>query len=381
MKQVSYYFIVLSSFIFWYCSKDPSTSTLEGIVLVLSDSIEISVNAEINVQGYAQLISCNGEEWLSCYQFVDSHNRFYLYNLETGKLARIISIPVEGPNGAGKVAPVVAFSSFDSIFLYQVNANRFIHVDSAGSVLKIINLNHVETGTIYASPAFPPIQKGNDLYFFRLGAENLYSRDFLKASKAEGRYNLNTQVYENTQPSYPIYPDGFEQSIESWKVSRCVGFNGEHVYSFAFENAIHIYDGDKNFRASIHNPHQSNSRSARLTDDMVMDSQLAFLSEMGVYTYLLADPYRRLYYRIFLMPCDSKNAVGSLKRISDYPWLIEILDDQFRFSGRVYFPEKRYNPYGILVSRRGILLPPGISSTKVKEDYLKYDVFTIRESD
>ncbi len=378
LRRVYYYLGVVP--ILWGCFQPRDSSISDKLSLRLSDSVAIPVDSVTNVQGYIQLVSYQEEEWLVAYQYSKGYNDYYFYSLGSKQLERVVRVSAEGPNGVGKVAPVIAFNSFDSIFLFQVNTNIVFHIDSSGTVLKYYDLRNVESGNIHASPAFPPILKNGKLKFFRINTENnLFSKDFLRNSKAEGEYDLITGTYQNNKPSYPSYPDGYELSIESWKVSRCVGLRNEQVYSFAFDNRLWVIDGNKSFIVNVENPHRPAPTSANLSNEMNMVMHLKFISERGLYTYLLTDPYQRFYYRIFLLPCDYLNPDGSLKKISDYPWLLEIFDEQFRLYGRAYFPERKYNPYGLLVSKAGILVPPGVGSQRIDEDTLKYDVFTVTE--
>ncbi|MFN3667483.1 MAG: DUF4221 family protein [Sediminibacterium sp.] len=363
---------------YWLCSCGSRSElpTATHFILEKTDSVRIKVNDKTNIQGVVQLISYQNQEWLCSFQYEPGFNNFHLYDLDNRVYYKTMRFASEGPDGIGKVSPVMAFISFDSIFLYRVNSNIFYRVDSSGTLLTKIDLTKIDNGTIHVSLGFPHIINQNELCFFRIEAENPNSRKFLKKAKAEGIYNLRSGIYQNDRPSYPDYPHGFEASMENWKVSRCVGPNNEFVYSFPFDNHLYVYkNGSINKFAIPNDVRPLNTTIAITIDPLNIESQMQFTATLGMYTYLLYDSINRLYYRVYLRPGNHKDNEGNVIKVADFAWDLELIDEQFRIVGRQTFPAKIYNPYGILISKMGILISHINPYLPTQEDYFIYSVF------
>jgi hypothetical protein len=346
-----------------------------AISLQQVDSIKIPVNAETNIQSGIKLVRYNGGEWLSCYQLKDGYNRFHWYSLDSLAYYKTFEFSIHGPDGVGKLSAVIDLVSFDSMLVHPVNTNRFFLVDSSGYVHLKIDLTHHEEGSIQSPHYFPPEIVGNKLYFFRISPLPFYTADYLKNTKIQGCYNLVTQSYSIDNIGYPSYPNRFELSSESWKVSRCIGRDGEMVFSFPFDPALYVWNGSQLARKELPNNDQPHDKPVTLSDVGSMEQQMAFIASTGLYTYVMYDPFNHYYYRIYLLPQIPRQPDGNLKRVADFAWKLEIIDDQFRLVGKAYFEAGKYNPYQVMVSKRGILVSRNNAYQPQQEDYLWYDVY------
>ncbi|GIV37717.1 MAG: hypothetical protein KatS3mg032_2096 [Cyclobacteriaceae bacterium] len=359
------------------CGRKEEVQTLNW-TLNLKDSLAIPVNNETNVQASVQLIRLGEREWLSSYQYIQGVNRFYWYSLEGDTLNRVITIPAEGPGGTGRLSPVMGIVKENDLLVYQVNANRFYITDTTGGVKQRFDLADKVASTILSTHYFLPGVVNNKLRFFVLGSYHPNSREFLERSKAEGMYDLITGHYSNTQPRYPDYPRGYELSLENWKVSRCVNGLGITVYTFPFDSHLHVYDTlGRHMLIKVPNPDRPERVNRKITDPMNQEEQFAFLATTGLYSHILYDQFRKIYFRIFLMPCPAVLSDGTTRRPADFPWRLEIFNGDFELKGVVYFESGKYNPYQLLVSQRGLLISKVNPYRPNQEDFLKYDVYAI----
>lgn len=379
-KKIIWLLVVI---IHTYCTSvdDKYPFSDSDLSLQLIDSLIIRVNDQTNVQGPVQLISYTGKELLSCFAYKDGYNNYYLYDVEKGEYYGALKYATEGDKGVGRLSPVILVVSSDSIYVYRINSNIFYRVDSTGNVHEKIDLSFMESGTIYCSAWFPPRLLDNKLHFFRIGADDPNSRKFLANSRAEGIYDLKTGRYENDWPPYPDYPRGYELSMENWKVSRCIGSGGAFVYSFPFDNQIYVYRGERVEPHKIPNEMRALVKSIPAIDPMSFESQMQFIASIGMYTHLLYDSFNRVYYRVYLQPGAHKDEEGNVIKVADFSWSLEIIDEEFRLRGRYSFPPKKYNPYNVLISRRGIMVSNVNAYNPQKEDYLIYHIYNLKRTD
>ncbi len=374
--------IILTGLTFFSCiSNDDDDDRIRTKVSIIEkDSLIIKVNDSINVQGYVQLISSDkGREFISSYQYINKENFFFLYDIESKSLIKTLNFKREGENGVGRVAPVMYFQDFNSILLYEINANRFHFTDSSGHRLRTLDLNNYVNGFIQFTPAFPSLILNGKLHFLVIADIDPNSKLFLKKSKPEGIFDLESNTYENTFPDYPLYPDGYLVSMENWKVSRCIGKDGVLVYSFPFNSSIFVqYDANTRKEFKVNNDDFFIHSNPPLISPMSMKSQMEFVSTVGMYAYILYDQYRNLYYRVFFPPSDLIGLSGNLIKIADKPFIIEIFDEGFNLVGKQSFQGGAFNPYSLLVSKRGILISKQSPYNPRDEEHFIYAIFAIQ---
>ncbi|HRK53800.1 MAG TPA: DUF4221 family protein [Cyclobacteriaceae bacterium] len=345
---------------------------LEGI-----DSIQIQVNNNTNVQGYVQLASLDDREYLIGYQYKNEINNFHFYDLESRQYYKTISFNRNGPNGMGKLSPFATFNSFNEIVLYEANSNRFYIGDSTGRVLRKFDLKDIVTGTIYPQPGYPTRYDNGNLYFFQMSPINPNSNDFHKQSKAECIYDTKSGSLTNQFPNYPEYPSGIENTLDGWKVARCIGPSGEFVYSFPFDNRLIVVENGKSPKHFIPNTHFNVSAVEGLAPED-LSSQMDVIAKFGLYTYIFFDPYRSVYYRIYLLPGNVKDIDGKLILIGERPFRVEIIDTTFNLIGYTDFKGKGYNPYIVLISKEGVLISRLNPHAPATEDRFIFERFSIQ---
>jgi len=347
--------------------------------LQFKDSVIIPVNNETNVASYVQLVKDQGREFLVSYQLTPEQNNFYLYDLDSAKFSRVISFNREGEHGVGKLSLFANFQDMSEIILFEQGANRFYLASSDGNILSKVDLNNKIEGWAYPQPSYPPVKADNKLHFFLMNTYNSNSKEYTEKSKAEGIYDLNEELFVNDFPNYPNYPNGIENSMDGWKASRCIGPNNEFVYSFPFDNKIVVREKDKSKVYDIPNP-DFNLVDAGGLDSRDFQAQMEFISETGEYTYLFFDPYRELYYRIFLMPGEARDLDNKLIMNGEKGFRIEIINTDFKLVGRHDFEPKEFNSYCLLISESGILLSRINPHAPQVEDRFIFERFKVVES-
>jgi len=176
----------------------------------------------------------------------------------------------------------------------------------------------------------------------------------------EYKYDLAADQLVELPVTFPDSYVGKVQNFYSIVPSRAIGKNGVLVFSWPNEPAIYVHN-IKNFDVPIkktaHIPSfgklmngTSNKRSERL--------QLAFALDHALYTKILFDPFRNVYYRIASVPSgrylDSdldhwdafgRNAVG-----------VVMLDLEFNIIGFELLPPETYNCCRAFVGEEGLFL-------------------------
>lgn len=344
------------------------------------DSIIIPVNNETNVARYVQLVNDNNEEYiLSPQEKKDSYN-FHVYSLKNKSFYKTISFRKEGSNGIGRVSVVTSFNGFGEFLLTGLNNNRFYIVDSSGNINKKIDLNKKINGVAYSQPSYPTFLKNNKLYFYSTNSDySLNHRKYTQETKPEVVYNIQNGMVTNDFPSFPTYPNGYEKTFEYWKVARCFGPNDEFVYSFPYEKNIFVQTNGEFKEFEIPNT-EINTHSVSGLDLSNLEQQMDFISSVGLYTYLFFDHYRDLFYRVFLLPGETKDLDGNLIMIGERPFRIEIINSRFELVGKVDFRSREYNPYCLLISKEGLLLSrinPHFPQVENKFIFQKFEIIKL----
>lgn len=349
--------------------------------LVLRDSFSIKADSFVNINKYVQLISFahTKKEYLVCYQPTQDATNFHIYDFGLGKYISTISFDKDGVNGVGQVSPFATFIDFQNIILYGNNSNIFFITDSLGKIKRKIDLNRQEEfkGVAYPQPAFPSVIKNGRLHFFVLPSFEANKNRLPKNAKPEWIYDLSSKKVHNEGAPYPNYPLDYFNSIEAWKAARCFGPNDEEVYSFAFDNNLYVNVNGTVTTHEIENKslREINESSLSLSD---FQAQMNFISRSGLYTYLFFDPYRNLYYRIFLMPGEFKHANGKTIMLAERDFKIEVIDLHFKLIGSTLFQGKEFNPYRLLISKRGLVLERNNFYTPSTEDFFKFCLFDVK---
>lgn len=351
--------------------------------LELKDSVFIPIDSATSIQKYLQLVNISNIEYLVSYQPNQSrHTNFHFYNLNEREKAFTIGFDEEGQNGIGRINPVVNFISFDSILLVEHNANRVYLADSAGTIKSKFDFNESEflNGTLYPMASYPISLNDGILSVFQMNSFSSETELFDLNSYPEFINDLTSKKSSTDIIKYPKYSDQYLRSIEVWKASRCIGVNGERVYSFAFDNALYISKAGKIDMIKIPNSDFEILESA--VPDLSLDnmrSQMNFISHSGLYLSLIFDSYRQVYYRVYLMPGDFMDIDGKFYMLAERPFKIQIIDSSFKLIGETSFEARKLNPYRMLVSKDGLLIEAGNPYKPRSEDQFIFNRFDLKK--
>lgn len=372
------------------CSDRESTQSTETnlseLNLVSGNSISIPIDSLTSVQKYLQLVSLSGEEYLISYQSnqSESSTNFHFYLLKDREKVFTLTFDEIGPNGVGKISPFASFVNFDSILVSQINSNKVYLMDSAGNLKTKYDFNGIKSskGTIYPMATYPLAITNENLYSFQMNSFDSETGKFSKGAYPEVIYNLKTNQWSSGIVTYPEYPDLYYNSIEVWKVSRCFGLMNELVYSFAFDNNLYVSNNYTVRSFSIRNDDfrilNASPPDIRLDD---MRSQMKLISESGLYLSLIPDPYRNIYYRIYLMPGDFMDVDGKFYMLAERPFKIQVINDNFKLIGETEFDGRKFNPYRIMVCKDGLLIEEGNPYNPISDDRFIFKLFNIVAND
>jgi hypothetical protein len=348
------------------------------IKLEFTKSILLPVNEFINSQGYTHLISLEHAEYVVAQVYDGEYNRIFLFDLASQSLEKELRIPAAGPTGVGKISSVITLTHPEGHLLtYEQHTHRFHVVSWEGEYLEKIEVPE-STGQVYVAPSLPPYLE-NDLLLCHLRPEiHPHSRQYLEQARPLSQYSLHTGTQQSLG-RFPMYPQALEGSMDVWKVSATKGLGlNSYVYSFPFDDHLYLVKNEQPKQISVP-VYRLNLTGIPALDPSSIESHLQGLAHTGYYGYVLTDPHRALYYRLYFPPGEGFSTEGTPIPLQHKPFEIEVFSEDFKWLGSYPFTGGVYNPYSIKVSRKGILLMP--LEYPDMEEFIRFDEFVPTAAD
>ncbi|MES2418274.1 MAG: DUF4221 family protein [Bacteroidota bacterium] len=317
----------------------------------------------------------NGAEKIVFLNHFTKH--IYYYNLNTGKILRIINLQLAASKGLTNPIAIYARSS-DSIFV-QDNNNHLFLTDASGDVKKKYDISPFQDSlriTLRTAEASFPMEifTGNipflidgSLYLTGVMDES-FKTVSIDQTKLLIRLDLNT-----ARTSYTFnYPKSYSKTLwtiyfrmpsKTYNENKMIFVfslpNDPFVYSLSINNSIteKKYAGSKLFgNIKAFPPNKDNS------NDYTQKNEYFFSSPN--YSTILYDKFRKVYYRFAYTPNKLKTPQKNLSII--------ILDNNLKRLGEYELKEtKKYNPMLSFVSKEGL----NIAKKDQNEDILQFQTF------
>lgn len=377
MKRFCLAFIV----IIWSCDSRRGSNYLNYDEFIV-DSVSLKLDNSTSLDFY--YIHTFNEYLVSLNQITNSIDK---YSLETGELVKRIEFPVNGPEGITGVLQGFTYHNPDSIFVFikgKLNGgilfnengeflDRIRHTDVQSEARTLIN--HASTG------GNPTIKIGDKLHFMRYPLFDTYNpsniNDLYPLSLI---YDLNSnELIFDSLITFPEYYHDEIWSIFDLTFSRAINDKSQSILSWPLLEHLLLYDpNSKNIvvKDAKSKFHQNSTKPFPGTPRPDLPDKTT-LSNIR-YRSILFDPYRKLYYRIAVLPLKDVEGKQYFPNSYEQEFSIIVLDQDFKKLKEVFFPGKTYNFFNVKVSKQGvILLRNNEFDETLNEDLLKIDIFDL----
>lgn len=270
--------------------------------------------------------------------------------------------------------------TLDSIIILFEPNHLAIIVPPKNQLISIpINLNSKSLGTDFqlVSTAEFPIYADSMFYSIRMiptwPINTAESRKKYFSSKLEFCQSPNSEL--NEEIGY--FPASFiTGNYYVYNCSRIIA-NNEHIYSFASEDSLLIFNKKNNnyFKKKIKG--SSFIQNDPFDDSKIMDYEYIarYLTEQYWYQGIRFDKYKNCLIRIMKKGMPYRNEDGTVNLWIDCPWSAIVADSSFNIKYEIMFPPAKYDFRTILISEDGLLVKK--SSDAKKGNKIIFDLFTL----
>ena len=286
-----------------------------------------------------------------------SFPQLLFYNKATGKLAKRVTMPLEGPES---IRRFIGFriKKLNEIYLTETNAEGITLINSDGKLIKRF-IGKTENGkTIHF--VFDAFQIVGDSIYLGLYVDHENPPHIrLQQSPMCAIFNIQTHAFQTLPFTY--YNLLKEENKEFLSISFKLCFNGNgFVYSFFNMDDIYVAD------MSHQHVRKLKIKSKYLP---TLDFKMPKKSSISIGTYwkklqkgsygpFLYDPYRHLYYRVAFPPIESKEDISpsELMRYGSHTFTIMILNEDFQVLDEIMMPKDTYTPFIMFVDKDGLYI-------------------------
>ncbi|WP_323758606.1 DUF4221 family protein [Roseivirga sp.] len=366
MKNIALIAFVIG-FVF-SCQSGTENQRTYGTTLSLDDSISIELDSLTSFEFINVYYHENDSgEFLIHVNFLI--NGFNVYDLNSSRLLSQVSWPKSGPFSMSQINGLTVVN-LDSIFLYtRGDLRKIVLTDYKGDDPEVlITKSNTEKGDAPDSFSFsghtsstraPTIALGNRLYFSKYSNFDYYQASNINDSYvAEFSYDLKTNKMEPLTIGFPKWMQGKIWHMYYLLHSKTVNNKGEFIYSFSGEDSIRVSHKDGTYKA-YQAKHDDQMEGISPYGDRIPPEQvLKDGVESFIYTQIMYDRYRNVYYRIVEKPLSyDPDKPKNYRAYYAKPVGCIILDAAFNKIGEVDFADDTYISYGAFVGKKGLYLP------------------------
>jgi hypothetical protein len=330
---------------------------------------------------YIQMINDSILTFLNPY-----NNSIYFYDYDNKSFLQKITYEKEGPD-AVYYPTGYYIKNMDSIYIYLKSLIAVVLTDSSGKVKEHIPLKNNDPYWPLYFPqyllytAVPIVETQGQLILTGLSP-------FSIPDSLIGKFRFSASIDLKTRDVKfaHTYPDAIYGNNSNWEgglstlVYPALSPSGKLIYSFPASHDLYLtgWDSDlyetvfagSNVAGTIHsvdwdNPPQTPS-----------ELLYAYFAGEDIYTAILYDKWRKLYYRFMLQGIPgSTSSTGKEKK----PVIIIMMDEQFNYLGEtVIGTGEQWNWSNSFVTKEGLNIEY-INEEDVNEDYLNFKIFKVKE--
>ncbi|MEC7754997.1 DUF4221 family protein [Roseivirga sp. UBA1976] len=390
MKNIP--FILLLVFCFSCTENQGSKKTIikYNSTLVKSDSLSLNLDSQTSYE-FFNVVYFENDSIEVLFNINSSINGFNVYDLNTANLISQVSIPFDGPFSVRDIQGITV-KSLDSIYIFgkrelrkiavidylgnfkrQFSSNHIIKLDGTSEEILFINHQSITSA--------PTILFDNKLFFTKYGLFNYYFKTNINSSYSEEFFlDLNSFELKELPIGFPKWLLGKSMHMYKMTNKKTINNNGEIVFALAGGDSIRVFNPkDYSFKAYFAKYDQDNKEDEFYSKQPSQDKALEDGLGSYIYTQLIYDKYRNVYYRILERPIRYDPNIH--KNYFSYyykPVSCVILNSKFDKIGEFDFEEDVHRAYGLFVGRKGLYVPKLHANYKnLSEDRVEYSIYSL----
>ena len=305
-------------------------------------------------------------------------NDIYIFNLDSAKLIKTISLASDGPNGVGSMVRGFEVLNMDSLYITSAMIKKLFLVNSEGELLHKIDYSKYKQDY--------PILAGNTWTFgnARIGFqdgliylpfytgydENHYKNIVVDDIRTIAVLDTCNKIASTLNFSYPkdFWEDKFHPLFFGFFIYKNMFF-----INYRYDSRIMISKDSENWDA-----YEIKSKFIDVKQVVPPEKGMG-----GNYARLVADPFRDIFYRFVLHEqINFRDRV--ITDLARYPkkFSIIILDKDLNIIGETLFPEDKYDANGYFITKEGLYLS---LSNPFNPDYninkLEFQLFKLEQNE
>lgn len=301
------------------------------------------------------------------YTFDYDNNELLIYSIDNQNLFKKVKLKnmIEG----------CYIHSMDSIFFTKYEENNIYLMNSKGSIYDTISLNFENDYNLkcvsYSSPVSPLYFVNNSFIFnitFNIPPPSFYNYPTIGL--------LNQSVNNIVHIGY--YPEEMQEGKNwmSFESQYCVDNESNIIVSFPVSHKISVYNSDGVLRNKVSLPSKYFEEPFKALDinNISRKKSLKYEITRQRYNAIKFDPYRNLYYRVFVHDQKFDNEDGTVNEHNSNPWSLQIIDKNFTLIDEILFKPKTYYFRHLLILKDGLLLQKFNSDS---ENSTSFDLYKI----
>lgn len=342
-------------------------------------SIKFEIDTTLGVTNQSISVFENDEsEYVSIFNGFDGSIHYFDYG--TGEQVRKQLFDRDGPDGIGTISNMGHYiHNEDSILIFNHWEQTVSIFDSNSRLVNKIsmaNIDRMATNMILVSSSLSPFLNGHLLYVpFESSGDRYSEMDNFAI------VNLLSEKVTTALGPNPFLDTAFYGPLTPY--SKSVDYNREAerlVVSSAKDPHLRLYDlNDLSFIES----HETPSKFLDKFESFPKKSseppfygygykELASQTNMkGLFTSVIHDPFREVYYRFFLLP---RTEEQYQKRAKGMQFSVVILDNNFEKIGETLLPEGVYGLNLHFLNKEGLHLV-NLEEYAKDEDHIVFDVY------
>ena len=378
LRRFRFFFtsVIILFFFFSSCSErvneTKNIDTLDSVDLVIIKETEFQIDTTTNssVSSITVYPRTNPRYLIIYHTFQSSAS---IFDLQTRKLIKKISFPIEGPNGVGEGVRGMHFHNFDSIFLIALLEQRMYLVDSAAKLKMKFELSNDKVYAIMSTTYSTYIKNGlMHLTGYPAPHRIVSSSDFsdlilnLSSGKLISQFKLSKE-----------YDRGYWGKHNYLRIRSVFDEDRDNlIFSFPNDDYLHVKHSDDSVRKFFAG--SSKIKRLRPVASNYIEGDEKFYrhaASQGSYAGIFYDRWSKLFYRVAFNPI-SKD-YESPADTQQNPSLI-ILNENFLKVGECPLPVGEYDLASIFLTQDGLHIF-NQKKYSLDEDYLTFDVFHPRK--
>ena len=329
----------------------------------------------------------NNREYLFFGNFEKGTYEIILFDINQENVYKKIPLSKEGPNGVPAIAGCKPFDGSNKFIAFQNNLSRISIINGEGNVLKRYSTNpgderfiRCHDGSSYSSK--PAFIKDSILYFSSsVQKPNIKYYEWVNVPMFS---SLDLRTGEINQPQIN-YPPIFEKNVKNLAGGDEFGYNYNYeedflVCSFYGYDSLMVvnkmrdvrwYDGKSRYLKSIR---------PKLAEAGNLIQTVTGFRENPLYTHVLYDKYRNVYYRFVELPYELQDDESPFEEPKGREFSVIVFDRNFQIIGETKFPGGKYFYKMSFVGRDGLYISENnLANPEFDEDKLVFACFKLED--